>query len=906
MSLYEKHDKANALRLAGCALAGLLMCVQQVAAAPRVNVNVSFDQFTDGTSVQATDFPSSRGTWSYFDDETCLGGGVSKKCVLGWRSTITPSTSTDRVEVAYARTYGYTNSNRVVAEVNSTAPSRLYYNICLAQGESLNVSYQFAPRSGTGTQQVRVGLWSLNSTYPATALSSALSTARTFSSTTNPGFTTETTTLTAPSAGSYQLGLEAVQPSTGSNGNIIDDLTFTLIPLIDLGRTGAFTLKEGSSSDATKALRLRINGTVPTGGITLALRRTGTAVEQDIQLGTPTGLVNTTPTLSHPSADIWLVFVPAGAYDAGELGDDLRYGITIPIVAVQDALLENPEAISFSLADAGVDGSTGNGKWRSANPICEGTSQASIEYNILPAARLLVAQDNLNTDPRVDEKYQYHIEIDGKSTEATQQLSYAGSSTQLAGPVLLAQGTHTLTFKQSVLGTVPLGMISPYQVRLLCNNTNTDTTATVPSDTAATTFFIPFNQSKTITLQNLGDGDYVTCTFENRNQTTSFAINGRVFNDNSGSTGVASNAYDGRQQTGELGLSGAMLALNNCNGTTYGSTQTNALGDYSFTVPRSIQPNAALCLSETNLTGYASVSGGIDPTLNRYQYSRSLDRLQWTNANTASGATVVNYDQANFGDAWLNMRLVSDGQQTIRPSEGASYAHTLTNDAVLTPSFSTLNAQQPANATDQAWTQVLYRDDNCNGVIDSGEKSVAQQPYGQLLPNSKICVVQRVNAPSSASSGATLLSQLTASYQATLADGTVLSGNGDTRQDLTVVSNARLDMAKQVRTVASCPSTSSDVTAFSTTNSVKSGSWLEYEILYQNNGTKPLSQVVIKDELPALTQFGAAYCQQQPTGSSCQLTNSPTLTGGSAIRFLVTGGVPPSAIGSVRFCVRVP
>lgn len=905
MSLSEMIGKGVTTVNAGLLLlaAAYLCAAQSVQAAPRVNVNVSFDQFTDGSTVQASNFTN--GTWSYFDDESCVGGGSNKKCVLGWRSTITPLTSTDRIEVGYASTYGYTNSTRVVAEVNSTAPSRLYYNVCLTQGESLNVAYQFAPRSAAGTQQVRVGLWPINSTYPATALSSVNSAARTFTSTTNPGFTTQTATLNAPAAGQYQLGLEAVQPATGSLGNIIDDLSFTLIPLIDLGRTGTFTLQEGIANDEAKALRLRINGTVPAGGITVALRRTGTAIQQDIQLGTPTGLANTTPTISQSNSDTWLVFVPAGAYDAGELGDDTRYGITIPIVAIQDAVLENPETISFALSDPGVDGSTGGGVWRSANPICEGDTQTSIDYEILPSARVVIAQDSQNTDPRINENYQYSIEIDAQSASNSQQFAYAGVSSQQAAPILLAQGTHTVTFKQSVLGTPPIGRISPYQVRLLCSNSNPSTNAIVPSDTVATTFFIPFEQSKTITLQNLGDGDYVTCTFENRNETSSFLINGRVFNDNSGTTGIASNAYDGRQQAGELGLISSTLALNNCSGSTYGTTQTDAIGDYSFTVPRSIQPNAVLCLTQTNLTGYTSVSGGVDLPSNRYQYSRTLDQLQWINANTASGATVVNYDQANFGDAWLSMRLTSDGQQTIRAGEAASYAHTLINDAVVTPSFSTQNTQQPDHPTDQTWTQLLYRDDNCNGVIDSNEATVVQQPYGQLLPNTTICVVQRVNAPHSLASGANLLSQLTASYQATLADGTVLNGEGNTRQDLTLVSNARLDMAKQVRTVSSCPASNSETSVFSTQNIAQSGSWLEYEIRYQNNGTKALSQVAIKDELPTMTQFGAAYCQQVPLGNSCQLTHSPTLTGGRSIRFLISGGILPNATGSVRFCVRI-
>lgn len=888
---------------------GSVLCLLDIAlnvsyAAPRANVNISFDKFTDGTLLQQSNFVNGS-TWSYFDDNTCIGGGSPRKCTLGWQSTITPSSSTSRVEVAYASTYGYTGSNRIVAEVNSTAASRLYYNVCLAQGETLNVSYQFAPRSGQGAQQVRVGLWSLNSGYPATALSSSNSQAKTFISATNPGFTTQTATLTAPSAGKYQLGLEAVLPTTGSVGNVIDDLEFNLIPLIDMGLTGTFSLLEGDGSETNKALRLRINGTVLAGGITVALRSNGDAIDQDIQLGTPTGLAGTTPTITHPSADLWLVHIPAGAYDAGEVTGDNSYGIIIPIEAVQDGQLENPESISFSLSAPGVDGSTGGGQWRSANPICEGPSQNTVEYAIVPSARIRVEQDNVNTDQRINESYNYHIEIENSSVSADTFSSYSGSSNQLTAPILRGQGDHSITFKQSILGTVPVGRVSPYEVRLICTNSNPVTSAIIPSDIIATTFYIPFEQTKTITLQNLGDGDYVTCTFENRNETDSFTIGGRVFNDNSGDTAVAANAYDGIQQSGELGLAQSLLSLEDCNGFSYAKMLSDAAGDYQFIVPRSIQPNAPLCIQQTNLTGYTSVSGGVDLPTNRYQYSRSLDQLQWTNANTSSGPNIVNYDQANFGDAWLTLRLTNDGQKTIRPSETASYPHVLSSDAVLIPNFGAFNQQQPNNSGDARWSQVLYRDDNCNGEVDDSEQTVTQQPYGLLLPNESICVVQRINAPSSASNGAYQIAQLTTHYEATLKDGTILTGEGNNRQDVTSINTGRLEMSKQVRVVDNCAATPTGLTGFSTRNTASSGDSLEYQISYINHGANRLSELKIKDMLPPQTRFESANCQSIPSGADCQLTASPSVSD-SAIQFLIQGaGIAPAASGSVRFCVQV-
>ena len=884
----------------------LLYCclAQHIAwAAPRVNANIGFDQFTDGTTLQTSNFIEGS-TWSYFDDESCVGGGNPRKCVLGWRSTISPSSSTSRIEVAYASTYGYTNSTRVVAEVNSTAPSRLYYNICLTQGESVNVSYQFAPRSGVAAQQVRVGLWPINSGYPATPLSFKNSQSRTFSSTTNPGFTTETATLSAPSAGQYQLGLEAVAPSSGSVGNIVDDLTFSLVPLIDLGQTEIYTLKEGGGTETIKALRLRINGTVPSGGIMVALRSTGTAVDQDFQLGTPTGLAGTTPTISHPSPDVWRVFVPAGAYDAGELGDNLRYGITIPIEAVQDSVLENPESLTFALQEPGVDGASAAGTWRRANPVCEGDSKNEVSYNIVPAARVRIAQDNQNTETRLQEKYTYSVSIEGQNASATGEFNYTGNSQLVSEKILLAQGSYTLNFVQSIQGKVPIGWVSDYRTYLSCVNTNPNTQAVLPATTPTTTQVIAFTQITTLTLQNLGDGDDITCTYYNRHEAGSFLVKGRVFTDNSGSTGLVTAAYDGIQQAGEVGLAQALVQLTNCQTTIFGQSLTDAAGDYQFVVPRTVQAGANLCVQQTNLIGYQSVSGGDASQPTRYSYNRPQDRLQWLNTNPITGGTLVNYDQLNFGDAWLDINLSADGQQTIRLGETASYPHQLFISSVITPNIQTVLSQQPST-NNSGWTQILYRDDNCNGIVDHTEQSVSQQPYGIQLPNTVLCVVERVNAPTQVGVGAQAIVVLQPAYIAVLKNGDILSGTSPVRQDVTIIGGARLELVKTVRVLSSCAVSSTDSTPFTQTSQAAYGSYLEYDIAYINNGIKPLQQVHIKDSTPTSTQFISAYCAATPTDTSCLLNQSPSINGAGALDFLIAGSLKPYQQGHVRFCVQI-
>ena len=368
-------------------------------------------------------------------------------------------------------------------------------------------------------------------------------------------------------------------------------------------------------------------------------------------------------------------------------------------------------------------------------------------------------------------------------------------------------------------------------------------------------------------------------------------IAGRVFTDNSGTTAVAANAYNGTQEAGELGIAGTTVQLTNCASTVVATTTTDAAGDYLFDVTPATLPTPNFCVVEQNLTSYSSVSGTTG-------YNRTTDTITISNSNALS------YTGHNFGDARLGVVLTSDGQQTTTPSGTVSYAHTLTTEAVLTPTLSTTVTQQPNNAPDQIWSNVLYLDSNCNGVVDGSEAPVGT--LGVLLPNQTICVVQRVNAPASASNGAQHVASLSASYVATVQGGATVSGTSQTRTDTTLVGTAGLDMTKQVRVVASCPSTGADANSFTARNTAKNGDFLEYEIIYKNRSPRNLSEVVIRDAVPSHALFKTASCSSTPSGASCAVTSTPSVNSSGVLRWDVTGPVAGNQQGSVRFCVQIP
>ena len=373
------------------------------------------------------------------------------------------------------------------------------------------------------------------------------------------------------------------------------------------------------------------------------------------------------------------------------------------------------------------------------------------------------------------------------------------------------------------------------------------------------------------------------------NAPAAIVISGQVFEDNSGSTAVNSNAYNGIKDAGELGIANSIVTINNCTNTTaIATTKTDANGDYRFSLSPTDLPAGNFCIAQTNLTGYSSVSGTTG-------YNRTSDTITISNTGAAS------YSNHNFGDARLTALLSEDGQQTITAGGVADYPHRLTAQSVLT--ISSLNqtvSQQPANSSDQNWQAVVYRDSNCNGKVDSGEGLFSQSLPLSLKNAEEVCLVQRVYAPATASMGAQHLGQLQASFNVTLADSSQITGTTLQRQDTTLLGSAGLSMQKGVRSVASCPSTVADTGSFGVQNQVQNGGYLEYEITYRNNTTKNLIDVIIKDSVPTGTVYKTASCTSTPSGSC-----NPSHTNG-ALLWQTSGSLLPNQQGKVRFCVQVP
>jgi len=267
------------------------------------------------------------------------------------------------------------------AELNAQDPGRLYQIVCLAGGEVIPFSYSLGDPNSTAANnsQARFGVFVNNSTYPGTPAgpSAVVSSSVVSTQTMVP----QTGTVTAPVAGGlYQIGFEAIQPASGTQGNYISDVSITLKPLIDFSAP-TLQIIEGQNG----FLLVRVNGTVPAGGVSVSLQPgAATASPSEYTLGTPVAFgsaVVGSASLSSNGAGGYLLFIPQGAYDGNALSDARNETATtpsgsvrIPVSTTADSSIEDNETFSLTVEAPGTHGSSPQAQWDLATAASCSTS----------------------------------------------------------------------------------------------------------------------------------------------------------------------------------------------------------------------------------------------------------------------------------------------------------------------------------------------------------------------------------------------------------------------------------------------------------------------------------------------------------------------------------------------------
>ena len=548
----------------------------------------------------------------------------------------------------------------------------------------------------------------------------------------------------------------------------------------------------------------------------------------------PGGVISTATTLSAGYHRISYRIVNRNTYSAGSELPPGGYG---PIGL----------SLSGNCSTANYDTVTGTG--------------VPVSIHIIDGAKIKIAKNSVNGTGTFNYINLSNLVNNTTAVTTDSVTTVTAGTTATSAQQLWAQTLNTdVSFTESALAGYVLSGVS-------CVDANSGVTGNTG------TFWTRVNNIVTIPAVRIKEGADITCTFTNT-KLIYVDITGRVFVDNSGTTLDVSKAYNGIQDAGEVGIANSTIRLNNCSTTQLASTVTSANGDYAFSIEQSLLPSS-FCIVQQNLPEYISVSA---------------------DSITVANTSATSYPNNNFADVKLNVLLTEDGQHTITAGEVTDYPHRLSTQA---PVWVTKLEQTQSNSNnDQPWQALVYQDTNCNGTVDTGETVFDPTASGTVLlqPNTDICLVQRVFAPTNIFAGAQHIGTLQASYAVSALNLT--DQKTQQRQDVTLIGSAGLTLTKKVRAVTSCSSTPSDSSGFLVNNEATKQQNLEYEITYKNNSVKNLQNVKVKDSLPTGTNFGSLSCGLTPSGNTCNATRS-----GEVLEWTLTGLLKPSATGTLRFCV---
>lgn len=373
-------------------------------------------------------------------------------------------------------------------------------------------------------------------------------------------------------------------------------------------------------------------------------------------------------------------------------------------------------------------------------------------------------------------------------------------------------------------------------------------------------------------------------------------VSGWVLQDNGVGSGTP---YDGVKNGTEAGRPGVTVTLGNCNGVSYASAVTDGEGHFSLSTAS--VPVGPVCLVETPLANWVAVSAQVGNTGGSYNAT--------TRTLSFSLAADTSYSGIVFGEV-PNSLLVGDGHQNIQAGQSALYGHSFVAGSGGTVVFST---SDQVSQNGGSWNSTVYLDAQCNATLDGADSVLSGAVT--VTAGQTVCLLVRVFSPASAPGGSRDQTTLTATetLQPTPQVGPVV--RVQTRSDVTTLgasASGSLVLVKEVRKVATCPSTGADTLPFTAGNSAMPGSYLEYRLSFTNQAQGPVTGIQISDTVPAYTGFQSAACDALPSGlASCTLTQQPAVGSTGPLMWQLGDnttapvGLQSGGRGSVVFCVRL-
>lgn len=271
-----------------------LLATNTQAQVSRTTINPSFELFLPGCTPPA----APNNSYSILAD---VNAGAGLACVAGWDSTDTGGScvtgqfsgpgancaiGTNVIEIWTDTFLGErTPTGKYFAELNAWQPGTLSQQICFVGGESVGwtLKHRFRedPPSNFGTDSMVVGIGVAGGTSVVGTMSSPKISDNNYATGTcvpGPGASCNAVTLGSTTAanawntfsGTYtpastQVGLWMRATNPGSGGNHLDDIVFTVKPLLELTATGVVTtagiVLSSRESSPAKTISLIVVGT---------------------------------------------------------------------------------------------------------------------------------------------------------------------------------------------------------------------------------------------------------------------------------------------------------------------------------------------------------------------------------------------------------------------------------------------------------------------------------------------------------------------------------------------------------------------------------------------------------------------------------------------------------------------
>lgn len=368
-------------------------------------------------------------------------------------------------------------------------------------------------------------------------------------------------------------------------------------------------------------------------------------------------------------------------------------------------------------------------------------------------------------------------------------------------------------------------------------------------------------------------------------------VRGTVFEDNGAGVGTANN---GTRDGSEAGFEGVRVELRNpgAGDALITSVQTDVNGDYRLVFPNSFA-GAPLDIVVTTLNSYVSISENVGTTAASNTDTRD-DRIRFT----PTAGTV--YSGVDFGDVAENT-FTPNNTGTVQAGQVVFYQHEYVAGTVGELQITSSGLATPSGLT---WQHILYNDVDCSGDLSSAESSAPLAASITTTAGQRICIINKVFAPTNAPFSAQYVATLTAdfTYTGETPDGFT---SQHVLNDLTTLAAVGLVLNKTVENLDAG-------TGAQTSNTATPNQRLRYTVTYTNNSTESINDLVIRDTVPAYTALDTPALCPAPLPNNltaCTVTvpiPSNNLTGYQGpIEWTFTGSLAAGQQGSLSFDVRV-